>query len=161
MDLTAGEDHLHGFHSFHSASNVTYLAGIGPNVSGKIGPLTENTLPPISRYTPAFVPESFYVAECQASPNMPPAGHGSGVKNPSPPESSRRSAGALMPLSAARRAVPRPHAPDFRLGNWSRDSAGAPLPAPDGEPFGSSLLIDREENRVLRGVLIGMVRETR
>src|SRR5262245_50154882 len=40
MDLTAGEDHLHGVLLVPTRSNVTYFADIGPNEDGKIGSLT-------------------------------------------------------------------------------------------------------------------------
>jgi hypothetical protein len=45
------------------------------------------------------------------------------------------------------------------LGTWQSHSAGGDTPAPDGHSRPDELLFDCEEDRVLRAVLVGMLRE--
>ena len=54
-----------------------------------------------------------------------------------------------------RRAAPRPHAPDFERA----DRIGEFWGYPESRAF-AELLIDCEEDRVLRAVLVGMLRES-
>jgi hypothetical protein len=73
----------------------------------------------------------------------------------SSPTSSAPTGSAPTTGTGTRRAAPRPHAPDFeraeRIGEfWSY---------PESRPF-AELLIDCEEDRTLRAVLVGMLRDT-
>jgi hypothetical protein len=75
-----------------------------------------------------------------------------------PDELERRLRARLDALGPAptRRAPPRPYAPDFDRA----DRIGEYLSYPRSRTF-AELLIDCEEDRTLRAVLIGMLRENR